>query len=124
MGAIASQITSPTIVYSTVIQSRIKESIKAPASLAFVQEIHREPDEFLVQMASNAENVSIWWRHHTGSGELDVDADVAVDVDRDRALPWPWWRHQMETFSALLAICAGNSPVTGNKESSTVTSAV
>ena len=24
----------------------------------------------------------------------------------------PWWRHQMETFSALLAYCAGNSPVT------------
>ena len=25
--------------------------------------------------------------------------------------PVTWWRHQMETFSALLAICAGNSPV-------------
>ena len=24
-----------------------------------------------------------------------------------------WWRHQMETFSSLLAICAGNSLVTG-----------
>ena len=24
-----------------------------------------------------------------------------------------WWRHQMETFSAILAICAGNSPVPG-----------
>ena len=24
-----------------------------------------------------------------------------------------WWRHQMETFSALLAICARNSPVPG-----------
>ena len=24
-----------------------------------------------------------------------------------------WWRHQMETFSALLGICAGNLPVTG-----------
>ena len=24
-----------------------------------------------------------------------------------------WWRHQMETFSALLALCARNSPVTG-----------
>ena len=24
-----------------------------------------------------------------------------------------WWRHQMETASALLAICAGNSPVPG-----------
>ena len=24
-----------------------------------------------------------------------------------------WWRHPMETFSALLVICAGNSPVPG-----------
>ena len=24
-----------------------------------------------------------------------------------------WWRHKMETFSALLALCAGNSPVPG-----------
>ena len=27
--------------------------------------------------------------------------------------PLSWWRHQLETFSALLALCAGNSPVTG-----------
>ena len=26
---------------------------------------------------------------------------------------YAWWRHQMETFSALLAFWAGNSPVTG-----------
>ena len=25
----------------------------------------------------------------------------------------PWWRHQMETFSTLLALCVGNSPVSG-----------
>ena len=31
----------------------------------------------------------------------------------DYVLHEPWWRHQMETFSALLAICAGNSPVSG-----------
>ena len=24
----------------------------------------------------------------------------------------PWWRHQMETFSASLALCVANSPVT------------
>ena len=24
-----------------------------------------------------------------------------------------WWRHQIETFSALLGLCEGNSPVTG-----------
>ena len=27
---------------------------------------------------------------------------------------WSWWRHRMETFSALLALCAGNSPVPVN----------
>ena len=26
---------------------------------------------------------------------------------------YSWWRHQMETISALLAICAGNLPVSG-----------
>ena len=25
-----------------------------------------------------------------------------------------WWRHRIETFSALLAICAGNSPASGD----------
>ena len=29
------------------------------------------------------------------------------------SLRYTWWRHQVETFSALLAICAGNSPVSG-----------
>ena len=28
-------------------------------------------------------------------------------------LSYSWWRHQMKTISALLAICAGNSPVPG-----------
>ena len=30
-----------------------------------------------------------------------------------RPINFLWWRHQMEIFSALLALCAGNSPVTG-----------
>ena len=30
-----------------------------------------------------------------------------------RSILSPWWRHQMETFSVLLAFCVGNSPVTG-----------
>ena len=31
-------------------------------------------------------------------------------------LPNAWWRHQMEAFPALLALCAGNSPVTVSVE--------
>ena len=33
-----------------------------------------------------------------------------------KALKWcinPWWRHQIETFTVLLAVCEGNLPVTG-----------
>ena len=30
-----------------------------------------------------------------------------------------WWRHQMKSFSALLALCAGNSPVAGEFPSQT-----
>ena len=28
-------------------------------------------------------------------------------------MQYPWWRHQMETLSALLVLCVGGSPVTG-----------
>ena len=59
MGAIASQITSRTIVYSTVSDADQRKH-QSSASLAFVP----ETDEFPAQMASYAENVSIWWRHH------------------------------------------------------------
>ena len=64
MGAMASQITSLTIVYSTVYAGlRSKKTSKLRATGLC---LGNSPgaDEFLAQMASNAENVSIWWRHH------------------------------------------------------------
>ena len=33
---------------------------------------------------------------------------------KSRYMLCSWWRHQMEIFSALLALCAGNRPVTRN----------
>ena len=47
---------------------------------------------------------------------LDVPGcpqDVLPMTQLGREMTHAWWRHQMETFSALLAICAGNSPVPG-----------
>ena len=42
---------------------------------------------------------------------------LAIDdfeyVFADLTYQTAWWRHPMETFSALLALCAGNSTVTG-----------
>ena len=43
MGAIASQITSLTIVYSTVYSDADQRKHQSSASLAFVWEIHRGP---------------------------------------------------------------------------------
>ena len=63
-GTMASHITSLTIVYSTVYSGAYRRKHQSTASLAFVRGIHRGTGEFPAQMASNAENVSIWWRHH------------------------------------------------------------
>ena len=60
MGAIATQITSLTVVYSTVYSDADQGKYQSSASLAFVS----GTGEFPAQMASNAENVSIWWRYH------------------------------------------------------------
>ena len=40
--------------------------------------------------------------------------DTSCDIEMiPLAVVVPWWRNQMETFSALLVLCVGNSPVTG-----------
>ena len=38
--------------------------------------------------------------------------NTIYDCESSRMLS-SWWRHQMETLSALLVLCVGNSPVTG-----------
>ena len=62
VGPMASQITSLTIVYSTVYSGADHRKHQSSASLAFVRGIHRWPVNS-PQMASNAGNVSTWWRH-------------------------------------------------------------
>ena len=57
MGTIASQITSPTIVFPTVYSNAAQRKHQSFASLAFVRGLGG-------QMPTNAENVSIWWCHH------------------------------------------------------------
>ena len=64
MSAIASRITNLTIVYSTVYSDADQRTHQSSASLAFVRGVHRWPVNSPAQRASNAENVSIWWRHH------------------------------------------------------------
>ena len=61
MGAMGCQITSLTIVYSTQLHSGANQkNIKAPRHWP----LWPVTGELLAPMASNAEHVSIWWRHH------------------------------------------------------------
>ena len=63
MGAMASQITSLTTVYSIVYSGAYQRKYQSSASLAFVRGM---TGEFLAQKDSNGngENVSISWRHN------------------------------------------------------------
>ena len=60
----ASQTTSLTIIYSTVYSGVYQRKHQNSASLAFVMGNSPVTGEFPSQRASNAGNVSIWWRHH------------------------------------------------------------
>ena len=64
MSKVASQITSLTIVYSTVYSGPDQTKHQSSASLAFVRGIHRGPVNSPHKWPVNAEDVSIWWRHH------------------------------------------------------------
>ena len=64
MGAMASQITSLMIVYSTVYSDSDQRKHQSSVSLACVRGNSPVTGELPEQMASNAENVVIWWRHH------------------------------------------------------------
>ena len=94
MSTIASQITSLTIVYSTIYSGADQSKHQSSASLAFVFS-----GEFPAQMASNAENVSIWWRHHEVGGEMylwDSGAPCYVSFIHD----YPFCQHGLTSILA------------------------
>ena len=64
MSAMASQITSLTIVCSTVYSRRRSKKTLQLRVAGLCAGNSPVTGEFPAQMASNAENVSIWWRHH------------------------------------------------------------
>ena len=130
IGAMAYQITGISIVCSTVGSGADQRKQQSSASLAFVRGIHRLPvisphkrpvtrkcfhlmTSSCVRLFMSNEftqgtslslivwrwcRVGSWKWRNIGSGNCSI---------------FIWWRHQIETFPALLAICAGNLPVRG-----------
>ena len=82
MGAMASQITSLTIVYSTVYSGEDQREHESSASLAFV------------------ENVSIWWRHH-------VDSMLNLLWEIDPFIQYLNWWFRLCCFADRSDLCCG-----------------
>ena len=80
MGTMASQITSLTTVYSTVYSGANQRKHQSSVSLAFMRGIHRGPVNS-PHMASNAETVSIWWRHHDFIGLDEYMHEIEAVVE-------------------------------------------
>ena len=107
MGAITSQITSLTIVFSTIYSGTYKKNHQSSASLAFVRGIHRWPVNF----------------PHKGpvTGKMFPFDDVLMDrsaQNSTRPIDWLWpseainlstlaqvwlvaWRHQTITWTSV-----------------------
>ena len=84
MTTMASQITSLTVVYSTVYSDADQRKHQSSASLAFVWGIHR--DRWIPRTkASYATNVSIWWRHHV--------IHIIMPANLCHQLTVAWWGH-------------------------------
>ena len=87
------------------IQAQIKESIKAPLHWPLCGN-SPVTGEFPAQMASNAENFSIWWRHHVRGSVLFRDSWICSLPRKHHAdifpLYWPSVWVKRQTFMAWL----------------------
>ena len=115
MTTMASQITSLAVVYSIVYSGADQRKHQSSASLAFVRGIHRSPVNSLHKGPVTRKlfpfgDVIMYALFGCG-GPLCSSYSSGLLYWRWGSIPW--WLHQMETFAALLALCAGNSPVTG-----------
>ena len=107
MSAMASQITSLTVVYSTVYsRRRSKKTSKL-----------RVTGEFPAQRASNVENVSIWWRHHVKTDNIYLAIAGKISW---LGVCWGylryacWWYNRAAFFPSVLLSFNGAGNQTGN----------
>ena len=66
--------------------------------------IEKKPCAFMWTLCTSVKVTSAALRKSYGSPSVNEVTPKDMGI---------WWRHQMETFSALLAFLMGNSPVTG-----------
>ena len=84
----ASQITSLTIIYTTVYFTVQVKILKLRVTGLCVEN-SPVTGEFPAQRATNAENVSIWWRHHGLKCFILEDGGSFIQHGQYRGCWWP-----------------------------------
>ena len=89
----------------------------AAGTPVFAAQLADKDNDVILDVAftvDKAESVIVKFVNTEGIPQTVASVVVSVVVMATKGtMSPPWWRHQMETFSALLALCAANSPVTG-----------
>ena len=96
MSAMVSQITSLTIVYSTVYSRRRSKRTSKLRVTGLCEGNSPVTGEFPAQRASNAENVSIWWSHN---GPQRPDGNTGHPLTN-----WQWaiqWHTPLHSISQI-----------------------
>ena len=88
IGAMASRITSLRIVYSTVYSDRSRKTSKLRVT-GLCAGYSSGTGEFPAQMASNQENISIWWHHHVTGHNSMVNTNLQTRSDAVVHVPQP-----------------------------------
>ena len=88
------------------------KSVPSLSLFTAAKEAHGHCNVLLIMIVYKLFDKILTWRYTSGKllpKTLVTGFMETWTCDKART----WWRHQMETFFALLAICAGNSPITG-----------
>ena len=88
MNVMASQITGVSIVYSTVCLGSDKKKTSKLRVTGLCEGNSLVTSEFPAQRASNAENVSIWWRFHVAQNILHNIKDKFVYTNPTPMIGW------------------------------------
>ena len=97
MGAMASHIASVSVVYSTVCSGGDQRKHQRSAS-RLCEGNSPVTGEFPAERASNAENASIWWRHHA-SGKQTI---TWTNVDLVQNIRWSYQEIMCESINNSL----------------------
>ena len=79
----------------------------------FISQIHKPTHQMRDRKIFFSTHTTIYLMSLSLSRENLTICEFGLMFFGPRVYRFQWWRHQMKAFSALLALCAGNSPVTG-----------